>query len=93
VFAAQARFPSENVRVAGESTQFTRVGDEGSKAIFSFCPVCGDTVYYRTVGDDTTIAIPVGAFADPGFPPPRVSVYEERKHSWVVMPEDMEHIA
>ena len=37
------------------------------------------------------IAIPVGAFADPGFPPPTVSVYESRMHSWVVPPPDAEH--
>jgi hypothetical protein len=33
----------------------------------------------------------VGAFADPGFPPPRVSVYEKRRHPWVGLPEGMEH--
>jgi hypothetical protein len=26
----------------------------------------------------------VGAFADPGFPPPRFSVYEERLHPWAL---------
>jgi hypothetical protein len=38
------------------------------------------------------IAIPVGAFADPAFPPPQVSVWEERKHRWVVVPDGAEHI-
>ena len=28
----------------------------------------------------------VGAFADPEFPAPRVSVYECRRHSWVRLP-------
>ena len=37
------------------------------------------------------VAIPVGAFADPGFPVPTVSVYEERMHGWVVPPPDAEH--
>jgi len=35
--------------------------------------------------------VAVGAFADPGFPPPRVSVYEQRRHSWLGLPDDMEH--
>jgi hypothetical protein len=39
------------------------------------------------------VAIPVGAFADPQFPGPTLSVYEERMHSWVSMPSDIEHIA
>lgn len=39
------------------------------------------------------LAIPVGAFADPDFPPPTVSVYEERMHPWVTLPADVEHIS
>jgi hypothetical protein len=31
--------------------------------------------------------------ADPQFPPPRYSVYEERKHAWVdVLGDDIEHM-
>ena len=33
------------------------------------------------------------SFAEPGFPPPTFSVYEERVHSWVVRPQGMEHMA
>lgn len=77
-FGTQARFRKAGVEVKGESTQYVRIGDEGSKAIFSFCPVCGATVHYQTEGYEDTIAIPVGAFADPGFPEPTVSVYEEQ---------------
>jgi hypothetical protein len=92
-FGVQARFRSESVQVAGESKQYTRIGDEGSKATFSFCPICGAIVHWQNEGYEGSIAIPVGAFAEPGFPPPTFSVYEERKHSWVVMPEGMEHMA
>lgn len=92
VFAAQARFAREHVTISGASTSFTLAGDEGSRAHFHFCPTCGATVYYRTEGDEQTVAIPVGAFADPGFPAPTVSVYEERMHAWVVAPPGAEHI-
>jgi len=54
---------------------------------------CGATVHYAMEGQEEIIAIPVGAFAEPGFPAPMVSVYEERKHSWVAMPENIEHVA
>lgn len=91
VFAAQARFPSDQVTVTGSSTMFTLTGDEGSRANFHFCPVCGATVYYQTEGAGETIAIPVGAFADPLFPTPNVSVYESRMHAWVVPPPGAEH--
>lgn len=92
VFGQQARFARENVAVKGTSTQYTRVGDEGSRATFYFCPQCGATVYWEAEGLEPWLTIPVGAFADPGFPPPTVSVYEERMHGWVVPPGDAEHV-
>jgi len=91
VFGAQARFRRESVDIKGQSKQYVRVGDEGSKITFNFCPSCGATVHYA-IGEEY-VAIPVGAFAEPGFPAPSFSVYEERKHAWVVMPEDIEHMA
>lgn len=92
VFATQARFPREAVELSGTGTEFVRVGDEGGRARFTFCPVCGDTVYYVTEGSEDSIAIPVGTFADPGFPAPAYSVYEVRKHPWVTLPRDIEHV-
>jgi hypothetical protein len=92
VFGAQARFPANSVVIIGEARQFVRVGDEGSRTLFHFCPVCGATVHYKTEGGEEYIAIPVGAFAEPFFPAPTVSVYEERMHCWVQMPRHIEHI-
>ena len=37
------------------------------------------------------VGVPVGAFADPQFPKPSVSVWEESMHHWLVMPEEIEH--
>ena len=93
VFGAQARFRTSCVEIKGPSTQYVRVGDEGSSARFNFCPVCGATVYYAIAGHQESIAIPVGAFAEPTFPAPTFSVYEERKHVWVGLPEDIEHMS
>ena len=92
VFGAQARFPREAVTISGQGTEFVRVGDEGTRITFTFCPVCGSTVFYTGAGREEAIAIPVGAFADPTFLAPAFSVYEERMHSWVNMPQDMEHM-
>lgn len=92
VFGQQARFRREDVQLAGTSTAFVRAGDEGPGARFHFCPTCGATVWYELLGLEGFLAIPVGAFADPGFPTPTVSVYEERMHGWVVPPADAEHI-
>lgn len=91
-FGEQARFPRENVSVSGASTEFVRVGDERSRIRFHFCPRCGSTVYYESDGLEAYLAIPVGAFADPSFPSPRVSVYESRMHQWVLPPPEAEHM-
>ncbi|WP_437956609.1 GFA family protein [Sorangium sp. So ce119] len=92
VFGAQARFSRESVKIKGHGKDFVRIGDEGTKSTFTFCPECGATVYCAMAGHEDMIAIPVGAFADPAFPGPTFSVYEERMHGWVVMPQDIEHM-
>lgn len=93
MFGAQARFDEANVTVSGEANEFVRVGDEGSHLRFRFCPRCGATVYYTVDDRPGVVAIPVGAFADPTFPEPTVSVYEGRRHAWVSLPADVEHMA
>jgi len=83
-FGMQARFPRENVQIEGLATEYVRIADHGEPRSFFFCPECGSTVYYWT--DPELIAVPIGAFADPSFPPPRVSVWESRRHAWVSVP-------
>ena len=91
VFGVQARFSARSVTIEGDATAFLRVGDSGGRITFHFCPACGATVYYAIDGEDDLIAIPVGAFADPSFPPPIRSVYEHRMHGWVGLPPKIEH--
>lgn len=90
-FSQQVRFRREDVTASGVSSAYEQAGDEGPGARFHFCPRCGATVYYEPLGLPGCIAIPVGAFADPGFPAPTVSVYEGRMHGWVVPPASAEH--
>lgn len=84
VFGTQARFPREQVTIEGQSTRYMRSGDSGKPITFHFCPDCGATVYWELANAPGLIAVPVGAFADPKFPPPRHSVYEDRRHSWAL---------
>ncbi len=91
-FGAQARFTEEKVRVEGPSTEYVRVGDSGGTIRFHFCPTCGATVYYRIDGLPGAVAVPIGGFADPSFPTPKVSVYEARRHAWTGIPADAEHM-
>jgi hypothetical protein len=90
-FGFQARFSAERVRVEGRRSQYVRISDAGEARNFHFCPDCGATVYYTAETQPELIAVPVGAFADPAFPPPRISVWESRRHSWVGLPDDVQH--
>jgi hypothetical protein len=85
-FGIQARWPSDRVAIEGRAHDYVRVGDRGSKITFRFCPTCGATVYYDIDAMPGLIAVPVGAFADPTFPPPRLSFYSARRHPWALMP-------
>lgn len=87
-FAAQARFPIDRVTITGASNHWTRVGDEGGAGHMHFCPTCGSNVFYRLPAEPELIAVAIGAFADPSFPAPTYSVYENRKHAWVAITGD-----
>lgn len=91
-FAAQARWPEARIMLTGRSKAWERVADSGHKATYQFCPDCGSTIAYIIEGWPGVVAVPVGAFADPTFPAPKFSVYEHRKHPWVVvLGEAVEH--
>ena len=91
-FGAQARWPVAQVSITGAFKTWERTADSGRAASYRFCPECGSTVAYVVEGHPGLIAVPLGAFADPGFPPPRFSVYEHRKHPWTaVLGETVEH--
>ena len=85
VFASLSTFirPYE---VSGLATTYLRVGDHGARFRFNFCPTCGSHVFKTEDGDDESVSVAVGAFADPDFPAPQVSTYTVRKHRWVELP-------
>lgn len=87
-FAVQARWPDRDVRLDGEWRTWERIADSGGRATYRFCPTCGSTIAYVNDTMPGLTAVPVGAFADPDFPPPRFSVYERRRHCWVAIAGD-----
>ncbi len=91
-FGVQARWPSDSVRTEGVSRAYVRTADSGSRVTFHFCPECGSTVFYMLDALPGFVVVPVGAFSDPGFAKPTVSIYEDRKHPWVEI-SGAEHLA
>jgi hypothetical protein len=89
-FGMQARWAEGRVEIVGRYTEYTRTSDFGEDRTFRFCPDCGATVFWTTAGWPG-IAVAIGAFADPSFPQPNVSVWESRKYPWLSLPGGMEH--
>ena len=86
VFAALAGFVAP-FKVFGTATEYVRTGDHGARFRFRFCPVCGTTVFHTEEGVvPSRVAVAVGTFADPSFPPPQDSVHDCRRHTWVQLP-------
>jgi hypothetical protein len=95
-FGIQTRLDRDKVEIRGTATKYQRTGDDPADGhvIFSFCPTCGSTVYYELSGMPDSYVVPVGAFADQTLPAPIFSVYEDRMHPWVKLPESIEtHLA
>lgn len=81
-FAFNATFEASRVAVTGAFSTFTRKSPEGHWAKFNFCPSCGSTIFHEIERRPGMVTVPVGAFADPHFPAPEISAYEQRRHAW-----------
>jgi hypothetical protein len=82
-FGIAAFFFRENVKSTGQTKTFTRSSDSGHLVTFHFCPNCGTSVFWEPHRKPDMIAVAVGAFAEPSFPPPTKSVYSECQHQWI----------
>jgi hypothetical protein len=82
-FSVGAFYAAEAVTISGTAKQYSRVADSGAMVDAYFCPTCGSTVYWKAERLPTMIGVAVGAMADPNFPAPARSVFEQSKHAWV----------
>lgn len=88
-FGVIAYYPETGVTLSGEAREFIRNTDAGNTFTGGFCPICGSTVYVKASKYSRVLGITVGAIADPSFTQPARSVYEQSRHSWVTLPQDM----
>lgn len=86
-----ASFLTAQVRTEGPSKVYARVADTGFAVNFHFCPNCGTSVYWVSDKRPDHRGVAVGCFADPTFPIPTLSVWEESKHPWLGLPAGMDH--
>jgi hypothetical protein len=78
-----AFFARKDIEANGDFRTYKRSSDSGFAVSFHFCPDCGSTVFWEAERLPDAIAIAVGSFADPAFPAPSQSVYDQRRHPWV----------
>ncbi|MES2344311.1 MAG: GFA family protein [Pseudomonadota bacterium] len=84
-YGLAAFFARGDVQRTGTMQTFTRPSDSGYDVAFHFCPTCGSTVFWEPGRKPDIVAVAVGSFADPAFPPPSQAVHEEHRHPWVVI--------
>jgi hypothetical protein len=90
-YGLHARWKPEDIAVEGTASVYRRVGDAGTEVRNHFCATCGTTVYFLLAIQGTEyVGVPVGGFADPTFPPPRVTIYEARQHPWARLPDSLD---
>lgn len=91
VVGVGAYYPSERIHLSGQSKVFARRADSGRKFDTHFCPDCGTSLYWEAEEVPDLIGVAVGAFVDPQFPAPMMSVWEESKHPWLSFTHSLDH--
>ena len=87
VFGVSAYFPAAAVAaIEGEHRTFTRSAGE-LRFETRFCPECGASVLWTSSALPDHVAVAVGCFADPTFPPPTTVAWTTEQHPWVRFPE------
>ena len=78
-----SRWLKSQVRIEGDDKIYARMADSGFEIRFHFCPNCGSNLFWE--GDRTPefCGITIGSFADPEFPAPTFTVWEEAMHPWL----------
>jgi hypothetical protein len=79
------------VRIEGEHKIYGRPGDSGFEIRFHFCPSCGTSVFWEGDLSPDNCGIAVGCFADPNFPSPVYSAYDDAMHPWLNVTTAKEH--
>ena len=89
-FALIAAFPPDEVlEIEGEVSTFNGLEQDGvgpaagGSVTYRFCPTCGSTLWWTSEGDRPLLAMAVGNFVEPDFPPPTIELNVALRHGWV----------
>lgn len=90
-FGVAAYYPTEALTIKGAAKKYTRATALGGEFHTYFCPNCGTSVYQHGDKNPQVTGVTIGAIADPDFPAPIRSVWEQSKLDWVTIPTATEH--
>jgi hypothetical protein len=82
-FGVGAFYPTDAITISGSPKEYVRTAASGGKVRSYFCSDCGSTVYWKADNLPAMIGVAVGVIADPNFPAPVKSVFEQSKHIWM----------
>ena len=86
VFGVGAYFLKPQLHITNIGKTYVRDGLDGRKARIQFCPNCGTSVFWEIELLPDHYGVAVGTFTDSEFQAPTMSVWEEKRHPWVVFP-------
>ena len=92
VFGVSAYFREAQITSSGASKIFVRDGQDGRKLQIRFCPECGTSIYWTLDIRPGFVGVAAGAFADPHFPAPAHSLWEQSRHAWVDFAHTPSHL-
>jgi hypothetical protein len=90
-FGVLAYYRCDQINVKGDAKSYKRISAEDNAVETFFCPICGSTVYLKLGKQPDLIGIAIGTIADPALQAPVWSVWEQSKHHWIAMPENVQH--
>ena len=83
--------PREKLRLLTPESNLAAYTFKTGTVKHHFCPNCGSSVFWEGDRGPDYYGIAVGCFADPDFPAPIYSAYEDAKHRWFDTTSAKEH--
>jgi hypothetical protein len=82
-------FRADQLRITGETLQFTSKAATGGNAVRNSCPTCGGLVFGGIAGQDTEHTIYAGSLDNPSAFKPSIAIFTRDRPDWVPLPEGL----
>ena len=79
----------EDLALEGETAEYVRPTDSGSRTRCSFCPQCGTRLYHRSDACPEIVTMKPGTLDDTAGINPVAHIWTCRKQPWVILDDDL----